>query len=103
MKEIPIRSINPSLERMIEEFKKINSVEDKNVNSFSEILKNLINQVNELQNKADESVQKLVSGETESIHQVMIAIEEADLAFRLMMEVRNKLIEAYQEIMRMQI
>ena len=103
MKEIPIKSINPSLERMIEEFKKINSVEDKNVNSFSEILKSLINQVNELQNKADESVQKLVSGETGSIHQVMIAIEEADLAFRLMMEVRNKLIEAYQEIMRMQI
>jgi len=103
MKEIPIKSINPSLERMIEEFKKINSVEDKNVNSFSEILKSLINQVNELQNKADESVQELVSGETGSIHQVMIAIEEADLAFRLMMEVRNKLIEAYQEIMRMQI
>ncbi len=103
MKEIPIKSINPSLERMIEEFKKINSGEDKEANSFPKILESLVNQVNDLQNKADESVQKLVSGEAESIHQVMIAIEEADLAFRLMMEVRNKLIEAYQEIMRMQV
>jgi len=73
----------------------------KNV-SFQNILGNLIQQVNDLQENANKSIQELVAGETDSVHQVMIAMQEADLAFRLMMEVRNKLVQAYQEIMRMQ-
>lgn len=101
MKDNPIGPIDRSLEKLIQGFKEIRSAEGKN-STFSKILGNLINQVNDLQNKADEAIQKLVSGEAESIHQVMIAVEKADLTFRLMMEIRNKLIQAYQEIMRMQ-
>ncbi len=71
-------------------------------NSFKEILTNLVDKVNNLENNADQSIQKLVTGEIDNIHQVMIAVEEADLAFRMMMEIRNKLVEAYQQIMRMQ-
>ena len=74
---------------------------EKNV-SFQNILGNLIQQVNDLQENANKSIQELVAGETDSVHQVMIAMQEADLAFRLMMEIRNKLVQAYQEIMRMQ-
>lgn len=71
--------------------------------SFHKILTGLIDKVGQLEKNADESIQKLITGEIESIHQVMIAAEEASLAFHLMMEIRNKLVEAYQEIMRMQI
>lgn len=71
--------------------------------SFKKILTDLIDKVNQLQKDADESIQKLVTGQIDSVHQVMIAVEEANIAFRLMMEIRNKLIEAYQQIIRMQI
>jgi len=71
--------------------------------SFKKILSGLIDKVSELEKNADESIQKLITGEIDSIHQVMIAAEEANLAFHLMMEIRNKLVEAYKEIMRMQI
>jgi len=101
MKNSPIGPIDRSFEKLIQGFKEIRLAEGKN-STFSKILGNLINQVNDLQNKADESIQKLISGEAESIHQVMIAVEKADLTFRLMMEIRNKLIQAYQEIMHMQ-
>lgn len=103
MKNVPIGPINHSFNKLIQDFEKTRSSDDKKNSSFSKILGNLVDQVNSLQNKADGSIQNLISGETESIHQVMIAVEEADLAFRLMMEIRNKLTEAYQEIVRMQI
>ena len=51
-----------------------------------------------MQNNAAESVQKLATGEITDIHQVMIAMNEADVAFKLMMEVRNKLFAAYKEV-----
>jgi len=103
MNHAPIGPINQPFDKLIQEFEKTHSADGKENSSFSRMLGNLINRVNDLQNKADESIQQLISGEAESIHQVMIAVEEADLAFRLMMEIRNKLTEAYQEIMRMQI
>jgi len=45
----------------------------------------------------------LIAGESKNLHETMIAMEKADISFRLMMGVRNKIIEAYQEIMRMQV
>lgn len=71
--------------------------------SFQKVLNDLIDKVSELEKNADKSIQELISGERENIHQVMTAAEEASLAFNLMMEIRNKLVEAYKEIMRMQI
>ena len=52
---------------------------------------------------ADREVEKLAKMETQDIHNTMIAIEKADLSFQLMMQVRNKIISAYEEIMRMQV
>ncbi len=69
---------------------------------FKTSFASMINQVQGLQEKASAAQTRLVSGEVEDIHQVMIAAEEASVAFEMMMEVRNKLLEAYQEIMRMQ-
>jgi len=71
--------------------------------SFRKILKESIEGVNRLQSEADISIEQLVAGNTKNLHETMIALEKADISFRLMMEVRNKIIEAYHEIMRMQV
>jgi flagellar hook-basal body complex protein FliE len=70
---------------------------------FKDMLKQHLDEVNDLQFEADKAVRDLVTGSTDNIHQVLSAITEADLSFRLMMQVRNKLVEAYKEIMRMQV
>ena len=57
--------------------------------------------VNSLQNQMDKSIEQMATGEIEDIHQVMIAVEQANTAMEFMLEIRNKIIEAYQEVMRM--
>ena|SRR3972149_842181 len=71
--------------------------------SFSEVLKNSIEQVNKLQVEADQASQELLLGQDKNIHQVMIAVEKANLSFQLMMQVRNKIVTAYEEMMRVQV
>jgi flagellar hook-basal body complex protein FliE len=73
------------------------------VPSFSDTLKGFIKDVNHMQNHADRSIEKMVAGEITDVHQVMVAVEEANTAFSMMMELRNKMLDAYQEVMRMQI
>ena len=70
---------------------------------FSDMLKQTLGEVNQLQHQAGQSIQRLATGEVHDVHQVMIAAEEASIAFELMMEIRNKLMEAYQEVMRTQV
>lgn len=71
--------------------------------SFGEMLKSHLTEVNHLQTSADTAVRKLASGQDKDIHNTMIAMEKAGVAFQLTMQVRNKVLEAYQEIMRMQV
>jgi flagellar hook-basal body complex protein FliE len=71
--------------------------------SFGSLLGRMVQEVNTSQNAASAAVQNLQSGGNVSLHQAVIAMEEASLSFQLMVEVRNKLLESYQEIMRMQI
>lgn len=71
--------------------------------SFGEMLSSSISQVNNLQVEANKAAQKLVAGETKNIEEVMIASEKADIAFRSMNQIRTKVIDAYKEIMRMQV
>jgi len=71
--------------------------------SFTDILKEGLGQVNSLQFAADDLAAKFAAGETDNIHEVMIAGQKADMALQLAVALRNKLIEAYQEITRMQI
>ncbi|MBW2221595.1 MAG: flagellar hook-basal body complex protein FliE [Deltaproteobacteria bacterium] len=74
-----------------------------NGDSFGKLLKNSMEEVNQLQNEADRSIEQLVAGESKNLHETMIAMEKANISFRLMLEVRNKIIEAYQDVMRMQV
>jgi flagellar hook-basal body complex protein FliE len=70
---------------------------------FQETLKSALQGVNEVQQDSSTIVQRLISGENVDLHEVMMSAEEASIAFELLMEIRNKLLEAYQEIQRMQI
>lgn len=70
---------------------------------FGEYLANSLEEVNKIQANADTMAQKLATGDVEDVHQVMLALSQASNAFGLTVSVRNKAIEAYQEIMRMQV
>ncbi len=71
--------------------------------TFSELLSDQIMDVNNLQKEADVAIQKLVTGESKNLHETMLAVEKAEIAFKTMNQVRNKVIEAYREVMRMQV
>jgi flagellar hook-basal body complex protein FliE len=70
--------------------------------SFSEFLEAQVQDVNSAQVEADKSVAAMATGRSHNIHEMMIALDRADVSFRLATKVRNKAVEAYQEIMRMQ-
>ncbi|MBK5251268.1 MAG: flagellar hook-basal body complex protein FliE [Peptostreptococcaceae bacterium] len=71
--------------------------------SFSETMRKQLEEVNELQIQSEKNSEALALGETDDIHNVLIQGEEARLALEMTVQVRNKVIEAYQEIMKMQI
>lgn len=71
--------------------------------SFASMLGRMVSEVNAKQNVAADAVSALQGGQNVPLHQTVIAMEEASVSFQLMVEVRNRLLESYQEIMRMQI
>lgn len=75
----------------------------KSDQDFGDLLQHAVEQVNRMQNEAMRLEDAVAGGENLSIHQAVIAGQKADLSFRLMMQVRNKLVEAYEEVMRMQV
>ena len=79
------------------------SMVSEGTHNFKDTLKGLIHDVDRMQKTAEESSRRLVTGQIEDVHQVMIAMEEAQTSFQLMMEIRNKIIDAYKEVLRMQV
>ncbi|HPC02728.1 MAG TPA: flagellar hook-basal body complex protein FliE [Syntrophales bacterium] len=75
----------------------------KEEGQFQNVLKGMIQEIGKLQDDADKAIETVQFQNTGSIHEAMIALEKADVSFKVMMQVRNKILEAYQEIMRMQI
>lgn len=72
------------------------------LSDFKKVMQGSIQEVNSLLNQADRTTQEMVLGK-QDIHQAMVNLEQANLSLRLMLQVRNKMISAYEEIMRMQI
>ena len=70
---------------------------------FGSLLGSMVSDVNAKQSVAGEAVKGLISGQGVPLHQAVIAMEEANVSFQLMVEVRNRMLDAYQELMRMQI
>jgi len=71
--------------------------------TFSEFLKNELDKANSLIIQSDKLSEDFAAGKTDNIHQVLIAVEKADIALQLTLQIRNKLMDAYNEIMRMQL
>ena len=76
---------------------------NQEVESFSDILKTAINSVNNVQLEAGQVREKVMRGEIKSIDETMVALQKADVSLKIMLEVRNKILEAYQEVMRTQV
>lgn len=71
--------------------------------SFSKMLTDALEKANEIQLQADRAVKELAAGRNKNIHETMLMMEKADLSFKMLMQVRNKVVDAYREIMRMQV
>lgn len=71
--------------------------------SFGSVLEGLVSTVSEKQAASANLTKQVLLGESDQLHQSVIAMQEASVAFSLMVEVRNKLVESYQELMRMQV
>jgi len=69
---------------------------------FGSLLKGALNQVNSVQNDASQQVNTVLGGGSADMGKVMISVEKADVAFQLMMQVRNKIVSAYQDIEKLQ-
>lgn len=70
---------------------------------FGDMLSSMVSQVKETQAAGDQAIEQLQSGGAQHLHDVMIAVEEADVSLRMAVQIRNKALTAYEEIMRMQI
>ncbi len=100
MNEITGRGINSFVDRNLV-FNERDKVE--NENDFADLLRGALGEVNQMQVDADKAVDHLLTGDLENLHQVMIKAEEAQLSLQLTTQVVNKVLQAYQEISRMQI
>ena len=70
---------------------------------FGDVLTGAIGEVNKLHHEADQAVEGLAAGRSADVHNTMIALQKADVSFQLLMQIRNKVVSAYETVMRMQI
>lgn len=89
---------------MSKAFPELNKISSSTVaDGAGKFFSELVSKVNDIQVKSDKSIEGLASGENKNMHEVMIAVEKASISFQFMSQVRNKALEAYQEVMRMQV
>lgn len=95
MSDLRIDSLSPA---RLQRSERINS---NDPTGFGNVIKSAIDNVNGMEKDADKSILNLLQGK-EEVHTTMIALQKADISMRMLLSVRNKVIEAYREIMRMQ-
>lgn len=103
MKIIPQQIAVSGLEPQNNKLNIMTGSAEKVANSFQGFLNEAINNVQDLKTQSNELTNRLATGEIDDIHQVMIAAEKASLSLQFVVQVRNKVVDAYQEVMRMQI
>ncbi|HEX12999.1 MAG TPA: flagellar hook-basal body complex protein FliE [Desulfurella acetivorans] len=86
---------------------RVNNIDDPNSKkdspSFAELLAKSLNEVNNLQITADNAIKEIATGKMDNIQDAVMAIEKADISMRLLLEVKNKAVQAYNQIMNMQV
>ncbi len=90
---------NNPLTTIINENKKT----EKKDSNFMDLIKNYIDDVNEKQIDSDKTIERFLKGEEKDITKVVLSMEKADVSLQLFLQIRNKLVQAYQDIMRMQV
>ena len=70
---------------------------------FSEALQYAVERVSQLQLRSDAEIRQWLTGETEDLHKTLLAVQKSEMVFEMLLQVRNKVVQAYQEIMRMQV
>lgn len=95
-----ISSINSLIPQVSQEQ---TSPTDKAEKSFGDVINNLIDQTTNAESRSNQAIHQLETGKAESLHEVMLKVEEADISLRMLVQMRNKAITAYEEIMRMQV
>jgi flagellar hook-basal body complex protein FliE len=98
LRSLPLRDVGETVPTFTPQ-----PLEGQGQSTFSDVLGRMVSEVNAKQAAATDAVSALLSGQNVPLHQAMIAMEEASVSFQLMAEVRNKLLESYQELMRMQL
>jgi flagellar hook-basal body complex protein FliE len=96
----PVTSIRPPA--VIPELTPAAGLAAKPAGGFGSVLADAIGRVNQAQQNSQSSIDKFLSGEDEEVHKVALATQQASLSFDLFLQVRNKVVSAYQEVMRMQ-
>lgn len=101
--DFSIKQIELELARLRDKVKQPGTdAAEKGQSSFGKMLKDAISEVNELTHEADKAVQQqITAGDATDLHSTMIALQKAEVSFQTMMQIRNKILKAYEEIMRM--
>lgn len=94
-----IQGVGASLPKMLEAGSALGAGKQPE-RSFQETLVDMLGEVDRLQKDSGQAIEGFAQGEVEDVHSVMEAMTKADLSFRMLLEVRNKLVDAYQEVMR---
>lgn len=102
MKVSQALTLLPNVENTVSQ-KAVDKALQQTNDSFGAMLSKAIGDVDTLQTEAGRAVEKLVTGEAQDLHEVMIAVEKARTSFDLLMEIRNKTVDMYREIMRTQV
>ena len=99
--------VQAAAQRIQQEFQQVGSSVPTNAvpkgESFGKVLEGMLRDTNGVQVEAEKATESMMRGEADNVHEVMLAMAKADVSFRMMLEVRNKLVDAYQEVMRMQV
>lgn len=95
MNDFKIDAISPK------QLQRSENAKPKGGTGFGEVINQAVKKVGKLENEADTSIVNMLQGKAD-IHQTMVALQKSDLSMRLFLAVRNKAIEAYREVMRMQ-
>ena len=82
---------------------KIDAKDEKSKVKFSDILKNALEEANELKQESDKLTSDYLTGRTDNLHEVMIAAQKSEISIMFVTEVRNRIMDAYQEFARMQV
>lgn len=96
-------NINPILPQPVTLAEKQSAASSKKKESFAQMLNQSLHNLNKSQKEANRAIKQFLTGDIQDLHRVIITLEEAKLSMQLAVQVRNKLLEAYQEMMRMQI